>query len=84
MQDPANNKIIGSGDRQRIQNLNELARVDGTQQNYLQMLMDNSFSTRRGVRFEAFTAIPMKNVVFWHIKTHAEWCLLGCYAVWLL
>jgi hypothetical protein len=28
------------------------------------------------VRFEVFTAVTMKN--------GAEWCLLGCYAVWLL
>jgi hypothetical protein len=35
------------------------------------------------VRFEVFTAVTMKNADFWDIKTQ-EWCLLGCYAVWLL
>jgi hypothetical protein len=32
------------------------------------------------VRFEVFTAVTMKNGVFWD----EEWCLLGCYAVLLL
>jgi hypothetical protein len=46
------------------------------------------------VRFVVFTAVTMKNGVFWDIKTHVrfevfsgdyeELCLLGCYAVWLL
>jgi hypothetical protein len=45
------------------------------------------------VRFEVFTAVTMKNGVFWVVKTcgsfknrivSEEWCLLGCYAVWLL
>jgi hypothetical protein len=51
------------------------------------------------VGFEVFTAVTMKNAVFWDVtpcdpcknrrfgETYClleEWCLLGCYAVWLL
>jgi hypothetical protein len=45
-------------------------------------------------RFEVFMAMSMKNTVFCDIKSSStsqetnyvseEWCLLGCYAVWLL
>jgi hypothetical protein len=46
------------------------------------------FATRRTtvsyVRFEVSTAVTLKNVVFWDIKTQEGRCLLGCYAVWLL
>jgi hypothetical protein len=40
------------------------------------------------VRFEVFTAVTMKNGVFWVFTLCGScknpWCLLGCYAVWLL
>jgi hypothetical protein len=49
------------------------------------------------IRFEVFTALTMRNGVFWDIKTqfvshrrhihggeYEEWRLLGCYIVWLL
>jgi hypothetical protein len=45
----------------------------------------------RLVRFEVFTAVTVKNTVFWDVgywgmkmTTHEECHLLGCYAMWLL
>jgi hypothetical protein len=43
-------------------------------------LLDMVFTVFLNVRFEVFTAVTTKNGVF----RDEEWCLLGCYAVWLL